>query len=158
MLTHIDANGNAQMVDITEKNITHRLAIASGMITMQQATLKLIQKQGHKKGDVLTVAKIAGIQAAKNTSGLIPLCHPISISGIEINFIVNEETPSIICHATVECSGQTGVEMEALTAVSISLLTIYDMCKAVDRGMKIIDVQLLHKDGGKSGLWRNKSI
>jgi len=105
MLTHIDTNGNAQMVDITEKNITQRLALATGLINMKYETLSLIQSQGHKKGDVLTVAKIAGIQAAKNTSGLIPLCHPISISGIEINFIVNEETPSIICHATVECSG-----------------------------------------------------
>ena len=154
MLTHIDANGNAQIVNISEKNITQRLAIASGMITMKKETLELVQSQGNKKGDVLTVAKVAGIQAAKNTSGLIPLCHPISITGIEINFIVDVKIPSIKCVAKIESTGQTGVEMEALTMVSVCLLTIYDMCKAVDRGMVIGEIKLLEKVGGKSGSWK----
>ena len=153
MLTHIDTNGNAQMVDITEKNITQRLALATGLINMKYETLSLIQSQGHKKGDVLTVAKIAGIQAAKNTSNLIPLCHPIIITGIEINFIIDMSASSITCTAKVECAGQTGVEMEALAAVSICLLTIYDMCKAVDRGMCISEIKLLEKSGGKAGDW-----
>ena len=157
MLTHIDENGNAKMVDISGKEITRRFAIASGKITMKEETFSLIESQGHKKGDVLTVAKIAGIQAAKNTSGLIPLCHPIDLTGIDIDFIIDQKSHAIKCTVKVECTGQTGVEMEALTAVSVTLLTIYDMCKAVDRGMQIQNIYLDEKQGGKSGSWKKSS-
>ena len=153
MLTHIDKNGNAKMVNISEKLITQRLAIASGIITMKNKTLDLVKSQSHKKGDVLTVSKIAAIQAAKNTATLIPMCHPVALSSIEIEFEINEKDLSIKCIATTQCSAQTGVEMEALTAVSVGLLTIYDMCKAADKGMPITNISLLKKTGGASGLW-----
>lgn len=153
MLTHIDRNGNAKMVNISEKAITQRLAIASGKITMKNETLDLVKSQNHKKGDVLTVSKIAAIQAAKNTSTLIPMCHPVALSSIEIEFKIDEKDLLIECIATTQCCAQTGVEMEALTAVSIGLLTIYDMCKAADKGMIITNIGLLKKTGGDSGLW-----
>jgi len=153
MLTHIDENGNAKMVNISKKAITQRLAVASGSITMQKETLSLVKFQSHKKGDVLTVAKIAAIQAAKNTSTLIPMCHLIALTSIEIEFKIHEKDLLIECIATTKCSGQTGVEMEALTAVSVGLLTIFDMCKAADKGMIITNVSLLKKSGGDSGLW-----
>jgi len=153
MLTHIDENGNAKMVNISKKAITQRLAVASGSITMQEETLSLVKFQSHKKGDVLTVAKIAAIQAAKNTSTLIPMCHPIALTSIEIEFKIHEKKLLIECIATTQCSGQTGVEMEALTAVSVGLLTIFDMCKAADKGMILTNVSLLKKSGGDSGLW-----
>jgi cyclic pyranopterin phosphate synthase len=153
MLTHIDENGNAKMVNISEKAITQRVAIASGEIIMKNETLGLVKSQSHKKGDVLTVAKIAAIQAAKNTSTLIPMCHPISLTSIEIEFKIHQKDLLIECIATTQCSGQTGVEMEALTAVSVGLLTIYDMCKAKDKGMEITNINLLKKSGGDSELW-----
>tara|TARA_B100000780_G_C21016271_1_gene407130 strand:- start:510 stop:977 length:468 start_codon:yes stop_codon:yes gene_type:complete len=154
MLTHIDKNGNAKMVNISEKKITQRLAIASGEITMKKDTLDLVKSQNHQKGDVLTVAKIAAIQAAKNTSTLIPMCHPIALTSIEIKFNIHEKDLLIECIATTQCSGKTGVEMEAITAVSVGLLTIYDMCKAADKGMVITNISLLEKSGGDSGLWK----
>ena len=154
MLTHIDDNGNAKMVNISEKKITQRLAIASGEITMKKDTLDLVKSQNHQKGDVLTVAKIAAIQAAKNTSTLIPMCHPIALTSIEIKFNIHEKDLLIECIATTQCSGKTGVEMEAITAVSVGLLTIYDMCKAADKGMVITNISLLEKSGGDSGLWK----
>jgi cyclic pyranopterin monophosphate synthase len=150
-LTHFDAQGQAHMVDVAAKASTQRVAIAEGRITMLPATLALIQQGTAKKGDVLGIARIAGIQAAKKTSDLIPLCHPIALTRVAVDFQVEAETKSVLCRATAECTGQTGVEMEALTAVSVALLTIYDMCKAVDRGMVIGGVRLLEKRGGKSG-------
>ena len=141
------------MVNISEKEITQRLAIASGKIIMSSETLELIKSHGHKKGDVLTVAKIAAIQAAKNTSSLIPMCHPIALTSIDIEFKIHENDLLIECIATTTCVGQTGVEMESLTAVSVGLLTIYDMCKAMDRGMNIQNISLIRKKGGKSGDW-----
>ena len=162
-LTHFDDQGQAHMVDVAAKAATHRIAIAQGRITMKPATLDLILAGNAKKGDVLGVARIAGIMAAKKTSDLIPLCHPLALTRVAIEFIANstsnmgakglidDETGSVNCTATVETVGPTGVEMEALTAVNIALLTIYDMCKAVDRGMTITDVKLLEKHGGKSG-------
>ena len=155
-LTHFDSSGQAHMVDVGDKLLTKRSAVASGIINMLPTTLKLIQQGDAKKGDVLGVARIAAIQASKKTSDLIPLCHPISLSKVSITFDVDEQNSSITCTATAETTGQTGVEMEALTAVSIGLLTIYDMCKAVDRGMTISDIKLLEKLGGKSGAWRAK--
>jgi cyclic pyranopterin phosphate synthase len=152
-LTHIDEQGQAHMVDVGDKANTKRVAIASGQISMLQSTLKLIQTDTAKKGDVLAVARIAAIQASKKTADLIPLCHSISLSKVTVTFDVVKENTSIICTATAETTGQTGVEMEALTAVSVGLLTIYDMCKALDRGMMISDVKLLEKKGGKSGHW-----
>ena len=141
------------MVDVGEKAITHRLARAEGWITMQADTLRLITEGLHKKGDVLGVARIAGIMAAKKTSQLVPLCHPLPISHIELNLTPQEKNSAVHCQATVETHGQTGVEMEALTAVQIALLTVYDMCKAVDRAMEIDGIRLLEKRGGKSGTW-----
>ena len=152
-LTHFNQNGDAHMVDVATKDITHRIAIAEGHICMEPRTLELIIQGGHKKGDVLAIARIAGILAAKKTSDLIPLCHPLNLSHVDIHLEPKTENNSVYCCARVETSGQTGVEMEALTAVQISLLTIYDMCKAVDRGMCIESVQLLEKSGGKSGKW-----
>jgi cyclic pyranopterin phosphate synthase len=152
-LTHFDAAGNAHMVDVGDKAITKRIAIASGRIRMQPATLALIQSGTAKKGDVLGVARIAAIQAAKKTSDLIPLCHPLALTRVAVEFSVNADACEITCTATVECEGKTGVEMEALTAVSVGLLTIYDMVKAVDRGMEIAQIALELKEGGKSGLW-----
>ena len=153
-LTHFDHNGDAHMVDVAAKDITHRRAIACGQIHMQAQTLQLIQQGGHKKGDVLAVARIAGIMAAKKTADLIPLCHPLSLTHIRVEFTLDPENHRIECQATVETDGKTGVEMEALTAVQVALLTIYDMCKAVDRGMRLTDIGLLEKSGGKSGLWQ----
>ena len=153
-LTHFDGQGQAHMVDVAAKAATHRIAIAQGRIAMKPATLALIMSGTAKKGDVLGIARIAGIMAAKKTSDLIPLCHPLALTRVAIEFVtspVEGETGSVTCTATVETVGPTGVEMEALTAVTTALLTIYDMCKAVDRGMTISDVKLLEKHGGKSG-------
>ena len=150
-LTHFDAQGQAHMVDIAAKAATHRIAIAQGRIVMSPATLVIILAGSAKKGDVLGIARVAGIMAAKKTSDLIPLCHPLALTRVAINFTPHEDGATIACRATVETIGPTGVEMEALTAVQIALLTIYDMCKAVDRGMTITDVCVLEKHGGKSG-------
>ncbi len=152
-LTHFDARGQAHMVDVGGKSETHRTATASGSISMLPATLKLIQQGNAKKGDVLGVARIASIQASKKASDLIPLCHPLALTRVSAEFEINETTTSVACRVTAETYGKTGVEMEALTAVSVGLLTIYDMCKAVDRGMTISDIKLLEKHGGKSGDW-----
>jgi cyclic pyranopterin phosphate synthase len=154
-LTHFDANGQAHMVDVAAKPATHRIAIASGRIAMLPETLALIQAGTAKKGDVLGIARIAGIMAAKKTSELIPLCHPLALTRVAVEFESIDGSdhgePGIGCIATVETVGQTGVEMEALAAVQIALLTIYDMCKAVDRGMAMHDVRVLEKHGGRSG-------
>lgn len=150
-LTHFNDAGAAHMVDVGDKPATRRRAVAEGRIVMQPETLALIQQAGHKKGDVLGVARIAGIMAAKKTAELIPLCHPLALSHIDIALEPNSEDNTVLCRATVETTGPTGVEMEALIAVQIALLTIYDMCKAVDRGMRIEGVRLLGKSGGKSG-------
>ncbi|MFM8575701.1 MAG: cyclic pyranopterin monophosphate synthase MoaC [Limnohabitans sp.] len=152
-LTHFDAQGQAHMVDVGAKASTHRTAVATGRIRMQPATLALIQSGSAKKGDVLGIARLAGIMGAKKTSDLIPLCHPIALTRVAVAFEVLPETHEIVCTATAENVGQTGVEMEALTAVQVALLTIYDMCKAADRGMVITEVKLLEKHGGKSGSW-----
>ncbi|WP_382328008.1 cyclic pyranopterin monophosphate synthase MoaC [Hydrogenophaga sp. UC242_50] len=148
-LTHFDAQGQAHMVDVAAKASTHRVAVAEGRITMLPATLALIQAGTAKKGDVLGIARIAGIQAAKKTSDLIPLCHPIALTRVAVEFDIEPESHSVRCLATAECTGQTGVEMEALSAVSVALLTIYDMCKAVDRGMVMGGVRLVEKRGGE---------
>jgi cyclic pyranopterin phosphate synthase len=152
-LTHFNQQGDAHMVDVADKDISHRRAIAQGSIEMLPATLALIQQGGHKKGDVLGIARIAGIMAAKKTAELIPLCHPLMLTHISIDFELDPTRHRVLCTGTVETDGKTGVEMEALTAVQISLLTIYDMCKAIDRGMMINDIGLLEKSGGKSGHW-----
>ena len=152
-LTHINANGDAEMVDVSEKDITAREAKASSRIMMQPETLELIISGSHKKGDVLSVAKIAGIQAAKKCSELIPLCHPLMLSKVSVELTPNIEDNSVDIVAIAKLNGKTGVEMEALTAASIAALTVYDMCKAVDRFMTIDHVQLLEKKGGKSGHW-----
>jgi cyclic pyranopterin phosphate synthase len=158
-LTHFDNHGQAHMVDIGDKASTRRIAIASGHITMLTSTLSRIQSGNNKKGDVLGIARIAAIQASKKTADLIPLCHPISLSKVAVAFDIDEKTNSISCTVTAETTGQTGVEMEALSAVSVGLLTIYDMCKAVDRGMTVSNIQLLEKQGGKSGHWqRDKKV
>jgi cyclic pyranopterin phosphate synthase len=156
-LSHLDESGAARMVDVGGKAATAREAVAQGTIRMQAATLKLIVAGGHKKGDVLAVARVAGIMAAKKTADLIPLCHPIALTRVEIELLREEKENAVRCRATAATTGQTGVEMEALTAVQIALLTIYDMCKAVDRGMTITDVGLVSKTGGKSGAWRRES-
>lgn len=153
-LTHFNQQGEAHMVDVGDKSITHRTAKAEGLIRMQPETLALIMDGEHKKGDVLGTARIAGIMAAKKTSELIPLCHPLALTHIDIQLNPEKDNNAIYCMVTAETVGQTGVEMEALTAVQITLLTIYDMCKAVDRGMCIESVQLLEKSGGKSGTWK----
>jgi len=152
-LTHFDAQGQAHMVDVGAKASTHRTAVAMGRIRMQPATLALIQSGTAKKGDVLGIARLAGIMGAKKTSDLIPLCHPIALTRVAVEFEVLPNSSEVVCTATAETVGQTGVEMEALTAVQVALLTIYDMCKAADRGMVISDVKLLEKHGGKSGSW-----
>jgi cyclic pyranopterin phosphate synthase len=154
-LTHFDAQGQAHMVDVGAKAATHRVAVATGRIQMLPSTLALVQAGTAKKGDVLGIARIAGIQGAKRTSDLIPLCHPLALTRVAVEFEVLSEAniPTIVCKATAETVGPTGVEMEALTAVQVALLTIYDMCKAADRGMTITDVKLLEKQGGKSGHW-----
>ena len=152
-LTHFDAQGQAHMVDVSAKQETHRIARASGVITMLPATLALISSGQAKKGDVLGVARIAAIQAAKRTSELIPLCHPLPITRVAVEFEIDAVRHSVRCTAQVETLGRTGVEMEALTAVQIGLLTIYDMCKAADRGMVMGEIRVLEKHGGKSGDW-----
>ena len=153
-LTHFDAQGQAHMVDVGTKAATHRVAVATGCIEMQPATWRLIASGTAKKGDVLGIARIAGIQAAKKTSDLIPLCHPLALTRVAVDFAMEETpTPHVRCSVTAETVGPTGVEMEALTAVQVALLTIYDMCKAADRGMTITGVKLLEKQGGKSGHW-----
>ena len=152
-LTHFNETGEAHMVDVSAKDATHRVAVAEGTIRMQDRTLALIMEGGHKKGDVLGIARVAGIMAAKKTAELIPLCHPLAISHIDIALEPRPDDHAVYCQAQVEAIGPTGVEMEALNAVQVTLLTIYDMCKAVDRGMSIEFVRLLQKSGGKSGDW-----
>lgn len=152
--THFDREGQAHMVDVGEKAETHRIAKASGNIHMQPETLQLILSGSSKKGDVLGIARIAAIQGSKRTSDLIPLCHPISLTKVGVEFEIEQDKSTIHCTVTAETVGRTGVEMEALTATSVALLTIYDMCKAVDRGMVIRDIRLLEKLGGKSGHWK----
>ena len=155
-LTHFDQQGQAHMVDVGSKQETQRVARAAGRITMQPATLQLIAAGNAKKGDVLGVARIAAIQGAKRTADLIPLCHPLALTRVEVEFNLDQNNSSVECTATTETFGRTGVEMEALTAVSAALLTIYDMCKAADRSMVIGDIRLLEKLGGRSGHWQAK--
>src|SRR5690349_17507923 len=150
-LTHFDARGAARMVDVADKPETHRVAVAAGRIRMLPSTLALVESGTAKKGDVLGVARVAAIQAAKRTSELIPLCHPVPLTSVAVEFSIDRSANAIECRASVECTARTGVEMEALTAVQVGLLTIYDMCKAVDRGMTMGDIRLLEKKGGKSG-------
>jgi cyclic pyranopterin monophosphate synthase len=150
-LTHFDERGAARMVDVGAKVETHRVAVAGGSIRMLPATFALVRSGSAKKGDVLGVARIAAIQAAKRTSELIPLCHPVPLTSVAVEFVLDEAGARVDCRATVECTARTGVEMEALTAVQVALLTIYDMCKAVDRGMTMEAIRLLEKRGGKSG-------
>lgn len=152
-LTHFNSQGQAQMVDVGAKTETHRQAMATGSILMRPETLARIVEGSASKGDVLGVARIAAIQGAKRTADLIPLCHPIALTKVSVDFAIDKETNSVHCTARAECFGRTGVEMEALCAASIGLLTIYDMCKAVDRGMRIERLHLLEKSGGKSGHW-----
>ena len=152
-LTHFDASGQAHMVDVGDKPSTRRVAKACGSISMLPATFSLIENGNAKKGDVLGIARIAAIQASKKTADLIPLCHPIVLTKVSVTFELDQQHTCVICTATCETTGQTGVEMEALTAVSVGLLTIYDMCKAADRGMAISGIKLLEKHGGKSGDW-----
>lgn len=153
-LTHFNAAGQAHMVDVGDKSATHRVAVAEGWIRMLPETLARIRQGDHKKGDVLGIARVAGIMAAKKTADLIPLCHPLALTRVEIELTPEDAPAGVHCMATVETHGKTGVEMEALTAVQIALLTIYDMCKAVDRGMTLQDIRLREKRGGKSGDWR----
>ena len=153
-LTHLDANGNANMVDVSAKDVTERTATAAATITMEPATLALILEGGVKKGDVLAAARLAGIMGAKRTPDLIPLCHPLPMSLVKVELTPDTARNAIDISATCKVIGRTGIEMEALTAASVAALTIYDMCKAVDRGMTISDIRLMHKAGGKSGEWR----
>ncbi len=150
-LSHLDESGRPKMVDVTAKSTTDRVAVAKGSVRMLPATFKLIKSGGTAKGDVLSVAKLAGIMAAKKTPELIPLCHPLLISSVDVDFSLDEAESSVEITATVKSTGQTGVEMEALTAVAVAALTVYDMCKAVDRAMKIENIRLVKKSGGKSG-------
>lgn len=152
-LSHLDTKGNARMVDVSDKPDTLRIARAEAFVKMSAETLSLIESGGHKKGDVLTVARIAGIQAAKRCADLIPMCHPLMLSGIDVEIIPDRKRCGMHIQTTCKLNGATGVEMEALTAASVAALTIYDMCKAVDRGMVIENVRLLHKSGGRSGDW-----
>ena len=153
-LTHFDRGGNAIMVDVTAKAVTERIAVATGSVAMQPATLKTILAKGIKKGDVLAVARLAGIMAAKRTHELIPLCHPLALSAISVDLAPDRKRHAIDITATVKIAGKTGVEMEALTAVAVAALTVYDMCKAADRGMALTDIRLDYKSGGKSGTYR----
>jgi cyclic pyranopterin monophosphate synthase len=152
-LTHFDSAGQAHMVDVGGKPESARIARAAGSIRMQPATLALIRDGSAQKGDVLGIARIAAIQAAKRTGELIPLCHPLALTRVAAEFVIDEAANAVHCEVTAECYGRTGVEMEAMTAASVGLLTIYDMCKAVDRGMRIENIRLLEKSGGKSGHW-----
>jgi cyclic pyranopterin phosphate synthase len=155
-LTHFDASGRAHMVDVGDKPQTHRVAVASGRVVMLPATLQRILDGTAAKGDVLGVARVAAIQGAKRTAELIPLCHPLPLTRVAVEFTTDEAESTVECRATAETVGRTGVEMEALTAVSVGLLTIYDMCKAIDRGMRLEGIRLLEKKGGKSGHWAAK--
>ena len=152
-LTHFDAEGRARMVDVSDKEITSRVAIARGSVEMEAATLERIRLGAIKKGDVLAVARLAGIMAAKRTHELIPLCHPLALTAVEVDLRAAPERTAVDIEAMVKTTGRTGVEMEALTAVSVAALTVYDMCKAIDRAMRITDIRLAHKSGGKSGLF-----
>ena len=150
-LTHFDEQGNARMVDVGDKDVTERVATARASVIMQPATLALIRDKKAAKGDVLAVAQLAGIMAAKKTPDLIPLCHPLALSSVQVTLALDEKRNAVDIEATCKLKGRTGVEMEALTAASVAALTVYDMCKAVDRGMVIAEVKLVHKSGGKSG-------
>jgi cyclic pyranopterin phosphate synthase len=156
VLTHFDAHGNAHMVDVGAKDVTERIAVACASVIMQPATLKLIRDKKAAKGDVLSVAQLAGIMAAKKTPDLIPLCHPLSLNSVDVKLKLDAKRNAVDIEATCRLKGRTGVEMEALTAASVAALTVYDMCKAVDRGMVISEVRLLHKSGGKSGTFNAK--
>jgi cyclic pyranopterin phosphate synthase len=153
-LTHFDATGNAVMVDVTGKDVTKRTATAEGRVVMAPATLALIQERGFAKGDVLAVAQLAGIMGAKRTAELVPLCHPLPLTAVKVELTADVDASAVLVTATCRVTGRTGVEMEALTAVSIAALTVYDMCKAVDRGMRIEGIRLVHKAGGRSGEFR----
>ena len=155
-LTHFNAAGEAHMVDVGDKDVTRRIAVAEGWIVMQPATLERVVAGAHAKGDVLGVARLAGIMAAKRTADLIPLCHPLALARVAVDLEPQPERNAVRCQATVETRSRTGVEMEALTAVQVALLTVYDMCKAVDRGMTLTDIRLLEKSGGQSGVWRRE--
>jgi cyclic pyranopterin monophosphate synthase len=155
-LTHFDNSGQAHMVNVGDKASTHRVAVATGKITMLPETFKMVEAGSHKKGDVLGIARIAGIQASKKTADLIPLCHPLALTHVSLNFELDQKNNAISCQVKAETTGPTGVEMEALTAVQVALLTIYDMCKAVDRGMVMGGIKLLEKSGGKSGEWKSQ--
>lgn len=153
-LTHFNSAGEAHMVNVGDKPATRRIAIAEGHIVMRPETLSLIEQGSHKKGDVLGIARVAAIMGAKRTADLIPLCHPIALTHMDVALVTRRDPPAVHCRVTAETVGPTGVEMEALTAVQVALLTVYDMCKAVDRGMRIEGVRLLEKVGGKSGHWK----
>ncbi|MCB1706100.1 MAG: cyclic pyranopterin monophosphate synthase MoaC [Halioglobus sp.] len=155
-LTHLDDQGAARMVDVGDKAVTERVAVAAASVFMQADTMALLEQGAHKKGDVLAVARIAGIQAAKKCADLIPLCHPLMLTSVEVSFALVRDRNCVNIESRCKVSGKTGVEMEALTAVSVAALTIYDMCKAVDRGIEIGGITLLHKEGGKSGAWRRE--
>lgn len=156
-LTHFNAAGEAHMVDVGAKDITVREGVAEGRIFMEPSTLQKIMEGNHKKGDVLGIARVAGIMGAKKTPEIVPLCHPIMITAVDVELTPEPDNNAVYCKAVVRCKGNTGVEMETLTAVQVALLTIYDMCKAVDRGMMMTDIGLLSKSGGKSGSWRRSA-
>lgn len=152
-LTHFDTDGNAVMVDVSDKSETVRVAVARGRVVMAPETMALIQSRGLKKGDVLAVAQLAGIMGAKRTPDLIPLCHPLALTSVKVDLALDPDNDAVTIEATCKLKGQTGVEMEALTAVSVAALTVYDMVKAVDKSMRITDIHLVHKSGGKSGVY-----
>ena len=155
-LSHLDQKGHAVMVDVSSKNVTSRRALASGKVILNDNTFKMLADRKIPKGDVLAAARIAGILAAKRVGDLIPLCHPLPLEHVSIDFILSQELPGVEIRATASINAKTGVEMEALTAVSVAALTIYDMCKAVEKGIKITDIKLLEKSGGKSGTWKRR--
>jgi cyclic pyranopterin phosphate synthase len=152
-LTHFDAKGKSRMVDVSDKDETERVAVAAGSVVMAPDTMKLITEGGVKKGDVLSVARLAGIMGAKKTPDLIPLCHPLALNSVEVDLVCDPERNAVDITATCKVMGRTGVEMEALTAAAVAALTVYDMCKAVDRGMRITEIRLVHKSGGRSGTY-----
>ncbi|TDI57983.1 MAG: cyclic pyranopterin monophosphate synthase MoaC [Alphaproteobacteria bacterium] len=152
-LTHFDAKGKSRMVDVSDKEVTERVAVAAGSVVMAPDTMKLITEGGVKKGDVLSVARLAGIMGAKKTPDLIPLCHPLALNSVEVDLVCDPERNAVDITATCKVTGRTGVEMEALTAAAVAALTVYDMCKAVDRGMRITEIRLVHKSGGRSGTY-----
>ncbi|MCH7634620.1 MAG: cyclic pyranopterin monophosphate synthase MoaC [Alphaproteobacteria bacterium] len=152
-LTHFDAKGKSRMVDVSDKDETERVAVAAGSVVMAPDTMKLITEGGVKKGDVLSVARLAGIMGAKKTPDLIPLCHPLALNSVEVDLVCDPERNAVDITATCKVTGRTGVEMEALTAAAVAALTVYDMCKAVDRGMRITEIRLVHKSGGRSGTY-----